>query len=63
MAKWFSKGQAKRRVLGGTDSDHELDYGEFYTAYVKAKQKDMSRQRQQVQRVSSKIKKEQRHRS
>jgi len=63
MAKWLSEKRPKRRVFGGTNSDHEFDYGEFYANYVKTKQKDMSRQRQQAQRVSGQIKKEQQRHS
>lgn len=63
MAKWFERKQSNRRVLGGTNSDHELDYGEFFTAYIRSKQNDMSRQRHQAQKVSNQLKKEQQRNS
>lgn len=63
MANWFGKKRSNRRVLGGTSSEHELDYGELFTAYVRGKQKDMSRQRQQAEKMAHQIKKDQQHNS
>lgn len=58
MAKWFS-GEQHHYIAGSNLHDHELDYGEFFTNYIKSKQKNMDRQRRQVQQVSDHIKKEQ----
>ncbi|GAX04440.1 hypothetical protein IWT140_02078 [Secundilactobacillus pentosiphilus] len=63
MANWFSKKRAKHRVLGGSNSDHEIDYGELFTNYMKDKQQNISRQRQQAQKLSHQIKKEQQRNS
>lgn len=63
MANWFGKKRSKHRVLGSTNSSHELDYGELFTAYARGKQKDMSRQRHQAEKVSHQIKKEQQRNS
>ncbi|WP_054702285.1 hypothetical protein [Secundilactobacillus odoratitofui] len=56
MAKWFS-GEQHHYIAGSNLHDHELDYGEFFTNYIKSKQKNMDRQRRQVQQVSDHIKK------
>ncbi|GAX01638.1 hypothetical protein [Secundilactobacillus silagei] len=63
MAKWFSGRRSKQQVLGDTNNDHEIDYGELYTAYAKSKQNNMSRQRHQAEKMASQIKKDQQRNS
>lgn len=57
MANWSHGGS--RQYIGDNRHSHELDYGEFFTAYIREKQKNADRQRQQVQKVANHIKKEQ----
>lgn len=60
MGKWTDN---KPTYTAGRSHDHEFDYGEFYMAYVAAKQQRLDRQRSQVQKVSENIKKDQRKQS
>lgn len=59
MAHWFGHNDSHRFVSGGSMNSHELDYGDFFTAYIKDKQRNIDRQRHQAAKLSSQIKKDQ----
>lgn len=59
MANWFGSSRERRYTGGDSTSSHELDYGEFFTQYIKSKQRDMDRQREQASKVSGQMKRDQ----
>ncbi|MTV81417.1 hypothetical protein [Secundilactobacillus folii] len=64
MAHWFgqnSSGHSSSHHFVSADSvnSHELDYGEFFTEYIKSKQRSMDRQRHQAAKVSNQMKRDQ----